>query len=86
MPIHLENVQITSYQLGTLGDSTIGQMFLADPVGSLRQKGFAVTPVAGPAWRQLAGALQALQRLSAATAPTQAGGHVPYLEIRIPVR
>jgi hypothetical protein len=85
MPIHLENVQITSYQLGAAGDPTIGQTFLADPVGSLRRKGFAVAPGAEPTWRQLATALQALQRVSAAP-PTHAGGHVPYLEIRIPVR
>ena len=84
MPIHLENVQITSYQIGADGTSIIGQMFLADPVGSLRRQGFAVPQAAEPAWRQLAFALQALQRASAGPAP--AGAQPPYLEIRIPVR
>jgi hypothetical protein len=85
MRVHLENVQIVSYQLGAAGDSTIGQTFMADPVGSLRRKGFTVPPAVEPTWRQLATALQTLERLSALSGPTRSGGQTPYLEIRIPV-
>jgi len=83
---HIENCKIVSYQLGGARTSLIGQTFLADPIGSLRRQGFAVLPATESAWRQLAYALQALQRGSAGSAPVHAGAQAPYLEICIPVR
>jgi hypothetical protein len=83
---HIENCKIVSYELGGARTPMIGQTFLADPLGSLRRQGFAVLPATEPAWRQLAFALQALQRASAESAPAQAGAQAPYLEICIPVR
>jgi hypothetical protein len=77
---HIDNVQITSYQMGA-AVAVLAPEFLADPIGTLRRQGFAVSPMAEPAWRQLATALQALK-----PAPGQARTQSPCLEIRIPVR
>jgi len=66
MQYHLENVQITSYQIGVLSRVPIGNLtFLTDPIGFLRRQNIAVPPEAEPAWRQLASALQALERAGA---------------------
>jgi len=71
MPYHLENVQITSYQLGVLSRVPIVNLtFLADPIGALRRQGIAVAPEAEPAWRQFASALQALERATARSGTT----------------
>ena len=83
MELHLENVRIVSYQTGGSSAPIVGPTFIADPVGSLRRQGFGVPPATEAAWRQLANALQALQR---ASAPAQIGAKTPYLEICIPVR
>ena len=83
MQWQLENCRITSYSISGASTLVAGQTFVADPVGSLHRQGFAVPPATEPAWRQLANALQALQR---ASAPAPAGANTPYLEICIPVR
>ena len=82
----LERCFIKSWSTsGDAGAPVNGPLFLADPVGTLRGHGVAVLPAEEHAWRQLASALQALQR-AADPRPGPQRAHAPASRLAIELR